>query len=79
MRENLQRRGYSIPGEIRVEDYIAVAIEQTGGHLFALDEERFTHAIMNPPYKKINGKSATCKLLNSAGSKYQIFMPCLFG
>ncbi len=59
--------GIPFRGEIRVEDYIAAAIEQTGGHLFALDEERFTHAIMNPPYKKINGKSATRKLLNSAG------------
>ncbi|MGO9568996.1 MAG: Eco57I restriction-modification methylase domain-containing protein [Desulfomonilaceae bacterium] len=54
-------------GEIRAEDYIAAAIEQTDEHLFARKGELFTHGILNPPYKKINGKSATRRLLNLAG------------
>ncbi len=59
--------GIPFRGEIRVEDYIAAAVEQTDEHLFAPKEKPFTHAILNPPYKKINGKSTTRRLLNSAG------------
>jgi adenine-specific DNA-methyltransferase len=53
--------------EIRAEDYVAAAMEQTEEGLFTSHGERFTHVILNPPYKKINGKSATRRLLNSAG------------
>ena len=59
--------GVPFRGEIRAQDYVTAAIEQTEEGLFAVQEERFTHAILNPPYRKINGKSATRRLLNSAG------------
>jgi adenine-specific DNA-methyltransferase len=35
--------------------------------LFVGTEEDFTHVILNPPYKKINGETQTRKLLNSVG------------
>lgn len=61
--------GVPFRGEIRAEDYVTAAIEQTEEGLFATQGERFTHAILNPPYKKITGKSATRRLLNSAGAE----------
>ena len=59
--------GIPFRGQIRAEDYIGVAIAHTEEGLFTDQGERFTHAILNPPYKKISGKSATRRLLNSAG------------
>ena len=62
-----QRAGIPFQGEIRVEDFIAAAIAQLEEGLFAVNRERFTHVILNPPYKKIRGESATRQLLYEAG------------
>jgi adenine-specific DNA-methyltransferase len=62
-----KKAGISFRGEIRAEDFVAAAIEQVEGELFVDQAERFTHAILNPPYKKINGASSTCRLLSAAG------------
>lgn len=62
-----RRAGISFQGEIRTEDFIAAAIAQSDEGLFAIHGERFTHAILNPPYKKISGESETRRLLNAAG------------
>ena len=62
-----QKAGISFQGEIRVEDFIEAAIAQSGGSMFAVHRERFTHVILNPPYKKIIGESATRQLLDAAG------------
>jgi adenine-specific DNA-methyltransferase len=59
--------GICFRGEIRTEDFVAAAIAQAEEGLFAIEGERFTHAILNPPYKKINGQSVTRRLLDSAG------------
>jgi adenine-specific DNA-methyltransferase len=59
--------GIPFQGEIRTEDYVAAAIAQTEQGLFAAKGERFTHAILNPPYKKITEETTTRHLLNSAG------------
>jgi len=59
--------GINFHGEIRAEDFITAAIKQTEEGLFAVQGERFTHAILNPPYKKINGQSVTRRMLDSAG------------
>lgn len=59
--------GILFRGEIRTEDFIASAIVQSDEGLFALRGERFTHAILNPPYKKINGESAMRQSLYAAG------------
>ncbi len=39
------------------EDFIQVAVESLSGDLFAKALENYTHAILNPPYKKINSHS----------------------
>lgn len=57
----------SFHGEIRAEDFIAAAIAQIDDGLFTMQSERFTHAILNPPYKKINGESVMRRLLHAAG------------
>ena len=59
--------GISFKGELRSEDFIKAAIDQTEEGLFTEQHERFTHAILNPPYKKINGESSTRRLLSAAG------------
>jgi adenine-specific DNA-methyltransferase len=51
----------------RCEDFVAGSVDLTENGLFAGDVKRFTHAILNPPYKKINAQSKTRKLLDSAG------------
>ena len=53
--------------EMRGKDFIADGVVLTEEGLFTKDTERFTHAILNPPYKKINGQSRTRKLLDSVG------------
>ena len=52
--------------ETRSEDFVAASVDLIGDRLFGGDTKQFTHAILNPPYKKINAKSRTRKLLNSA-------------
>ena len=54
-------------GEARANDFVAAGVALTEEGLFARETERFTHAILNPPYMKINGRSETRKLLDSAG------------
>lgn len=54
-------------GTIKEEDFIAAAISETEESLFAKPFKPFTHAILNPPYKKINGDTETKTILYSAG------------
>jgi len=61
------RAGISFQGEIRGEDFVAAAIAETEANLFAVQGERFTHAILNPPYKKINSQTPTRRLLDASG------------
>ncbi|WP_028313797.1 Eco57I restriction-modification methylase domain-containing protein [Desulfatibacillum aliphaticivorans] len=42
---------------IREADFISIAVESLAGDLFAEHIDRYTHAIINPPYKKINSNS----------------------
>lgn len=58
--------GISFRGEIREEDFVISAIRQISEGLFDVKSERFTHAILNPPYKKISGESSTHRLLYKA-------------
>jgi len=59
--------GISFRGEIRAEDFVRAGIALVEEGLFAVEGERFTHAILNPPYMKINGQSVTRRLLDSEG------------
>lgn len=54
-------------GTIKEEDFISAALAETEESLFAIPGKNFTHAILNPPYKKINGDAHVRALLYSAG------------
>jgi adenine-specific DNA-methyltransferase len=54
-------------GEIRHEDFVKAGVALTQQGLFSQQTEWFTHVILNPPYRKINGESETRKLLAMAG------------
>jgi adenine-specific DNA-methyltransferase len=60
---------YNVPflGIVREDDFITAAISETEESLFAVPYKRFTHAILNPPYKKINRETNIRTMLYSAG------------
>lgn len=58
--------GIEFHGMIKNEDFIPTAIIETRGSLFAVPGERFTHVILNPPYKKINSQTAISRMLYSS-------------
>jgi len=53
-------------GIVREEDFVSAAIAETRGSLFAVSHERFTHAILNPPYMKLNSRTAMSRNLYSS-------------
>lgn len=55
-------KGHSFSSTIHNQDFIAEASFEIG-----MGAPRFTHAILNPPYKKINTDSAHRKMLRQAG------------
>lgn len=54
-------------GKIHEEDFIHTMVESLAGGLFARPLRRYTHAILNPPYKKINSNSAHRLALRRVG------------
>lgn len=58
--------GVVFHGTIKINDFISSAIAETHDPLFVVPGKRYTHAILNPPYKKINGQAAMSKMLYSA-------------
>lgn len=58
--------GIAFKGIVRTEDFVSAAIAETRGTLFAVPRERFTHAILNPPYMKINSRTAMSRKLYSS-------------
>jgi adenine-specific DNA-methyltransferase len=52
---------------IQKEDFIHCAVESLTGSLFSSPLEHFTHAILNPPYKKLNSNSAHRLALHRVG------------
>ena len=65
--EQCEKLNVPFSGVIREDDFIASAISETEDSLFAAPAKRFTHAILNPPYKKINGDTEMRTMLYSAG------------
>ena len=49
------------------KDFINAAVESLTGSLFSKPLARYTHAILNPPYKKINSNSAHRHVLRRVG------------
>lgn len=59
--------GIAFRETIRSEDFISAAVAQLPDGLFGMNRDSFTHVILNPPYKKINGETQTHRVLRSAG------------
>jgi adenine-specific DNA-methyltransferase len=61
-----------------VEDFVLSALAETEESLFVVPGKRFTHVILNPPYKKINGQTTISRMLYAAGVEvanlYAIFV-----
>jgi len=55
--------GTAFRGIVKGEDFVSAAIAETRDSLFAAPGGRFTHAILNPPYKKINSHTAMSRML----------------
>jgi adenine-specific DNA-methyltransferase len=66
-RQSCAEAGVAYRGTVRCEDFISGAVTQLNNDLFATAQDDFTHVILNPPYKKINGETRTRKILSSAG------------
>ena len=58
--------GIAFQGIVRIEDFVSAAVAETRESLFAVPHERFTHAILNPPYMKINSQTAMSRKLYSS-------------
>jgi adenine-specific DNA-methyltransferase len=52
---------------IRKVDFIHAAVDWLSGSLFAEELQKYTHAILNPPYKKINSNSSHRLALRRVG------------
>lgn len=52
---------------VREDDFVLAATEALSGGFFAAATPQYTHAILNPPYKKINSHSAHRLALRSVG------------
>ncbi len=59
--------GIRFRGIVKHEDFLSDAIAATSDSLFAVPGTRFTHIILNPPYRKINTQTAMSKRLYAAG------------
>lgn len=59
--------GIEFHGIIKREDFVSAAIAETRESLFIVPGARFTHVILNPPYKKINSQTAISRMLYSSG------------
>lgn len=66
-REICREAGVQFDGTVLKADFVPVGLEETEYSLFNVERRSFTHVIMNPPYKKINGQSSTRKMLDAAG------------
>jgi adenine-specific DNA-methyltransferase len=67
-REECRGAGVAFSSEIRRDDFIESASGEVGVGLFGSDPKgRFTHAILNPPYKKISTDSDHRRQLSAAG------------
>ncbi|MBF0475324.1 MAG: Eco57I restriction-modification methylase domain-containing protein [Deltaproteobacteria bacterium] len=57
----------NIESTVRGGDFIAIAADSIYGNLFAKPLPRYTHAILNPPYKKIRSNSTHRAALSRVG------------
>jgi len=60
-------KGIEFHGTIKAEDFISAALSESDGPLFIAPGKRFTHSILNPPYKKINSQTTVSRKLYLSG------------
>lgn len=60
-------QGIIFHGAMFCQDFIGMALAQAEEGLFPAEGQRFTHAILNPPYKKISAQTESRRLLDAAG------------
>ena len=65
--QECERAGVRFSATVLNEDFIAAAVPMVRSDLFGSHKPRFNAAIVNPPYRKIHGDSATRLMLRSAG------------
>lgn len=61
------KKNVNVRVTIRDDDFIHTAADSLGGNLFAEPLPSYTHAILNPPYKKIRSDSTHRLALRQAG------------
>lgn len=61
------KRHAEVASTIRNDDFIEAAVDSLCGNLFVKALPKCTHAILNPPYKKIRSNSSHRALLRQAG------------
>ena len=67
-RNEARHAGVELKGEVIAGDFIEAAASQLDAGLFAAPRKtRFTHAILNPPYKKLNSNSESRLALRRLG------------
>lgn len=66
-RETCSKSNIVFTGVVLCEDFISSALADLDDGLFSAGGKRFTHVILNPPYKKINSESSVRSRLNAAG------------
>lgn len=66
-REACRQRGVRFAGTVLTHDFVSSAVAATENGLFTGNAPLFTHAILNPPYKKIGVDSLARKALSSVG------------
>lgn len=60
-------KGIEFRGTAKAEDFIATALGEVDGSLFLTPGKRFTHAILNPPYRKLSSQTVMSRKLYLSG------------
>ena len=60
-------RYQNVTSNVRGDDFVHAAVDSLSGDLFAEARPRYTHAILNPPYKKIRSDSLYRSALRRVG------------
>ncbi|MEN6472995.1 MAG: Eco57I restriction-modification methylase domain-containing protein [Syntrophaceae bacterium] len=62
-----ESKGIEFHGRIRFEDFVSAALAELNGSLFLEPSPKFTHVILNPPYKKLNIQTPMSRKLYLSG------------
>lgn len=67
--QSLEKYGryQNVASNVRGDDFVHAAVDSLSGNLFAEALPRYTHAILNPPYKKIRSNSLHRSALRRIG------------